>query len=104
MGERQTTPENIAKSILVARGRAVLLDVDLAGEPGKSAIPQHRISCRHQVAILRLSQFVTASAPLPQPATGARRNRKRFPADFMFSLSPSRGCVFEITDCDLKSW
>jgi len=55
-----TRIENIARAILVLRGHRVLLDAELAALYG--------------VTTTRLNQQV-------------RRNRKRFPADFLFELT-----------------
>jgi len=33
-----------------------------------------------------------------------RRNRKRFPENFMFQLTPEEHSNLKITNCDLKCW
>ena len=32
------------------------------------------------------------------------RNHNRFPEAFMFQFDGGRRSIFEVTDCDLKSW
>jgi ORF6N domain len=66
-------PENLARFVFFIRSEKVMLDSDLATLYGVEA--------------RALNQAVA-------------RNRKRFPADFMFHAERVR--VFEITNCDLK--
>jgi ORF6N domain len=68
--------ERIERSILLIRGHKVMLDADLAVLYG--------------VSTKRLNEQV-------------RRNRSRFPDDFMFQLSGKEVSIFEVAICDLKT-
>jgi hypothetical protein len=69
------TPERISERLVLVRGEQVLLDSDLAA--------------LYAVSTKRLNEQV-------------RRNRERFPSDFVFCSDQSRGCRFEVAKCDLK--
>jgi hypothetical protein len=69
--------ELIAAAIHVVRGHRVTLDADLAALYG--------------VSNKRLNEQV-------------KRNRGRFPVDFMFRLSASEAIHLEVAFCDFKSW
>ena len=70
-----TRAEDITRAILVLRGQKVLLDAELAALYG--------------VTTARLNQQV-------------RRNRKRFPADFFFELTPPGVRQLEDAFCNIK--
>ena len=65
----------LEQRIHIVRGQKILLDTDLAA--------------LYQVQPFRLNEAV-------------KRNRKRFPEDFMFPAYTSRGCIFDIAICDVK--
>src|SRR5258705_6363514 len=67
----------IERRIYLIRGHKVMIDVDLAELYG---VPTHRLNER------------------------VKRNRKRFPEDFMFQLSKEESEKLEIAICDLKIW
>ena len=67
--------ERIENSILLIRGQKVMLDAVLAE--------------LYEVPIKALNQAV-------------KRNRSRFPEDFMFQLSRQESEFFRVTNCDLK--
>jgi hypothetical protein len=69
--------ERVERAILVLRGHKVLLDVDLAGLYG--------------VTVSRLNEQV-------------RRNRARFPADFMFQLSEEEYSNLRSQNAISRSW
>ena len=68
-------PEIIERRILLIRGQKVMLDSHLAELYG--------------VSTKRLNEQV-------------RRNRRRFPADFMFQLTKEESEVLRLAFCDLK--
>ena len=68
-------PEHIERSIYLIRGEKVLLDADLASLYG--------------VETKALIQAM-------------KRNRDRFPCDFMFQTVAAGVCKLEVTICDLK--
>ena len=67
--------ERIERRVLRLRGHNVMLDEDLA--------------TLYRVDVKALNQAV-------------KRNRDRFPSDFMFRLTAQGSQVFEVTNCDLK--
>jgi len=67
--------ENVEQKILVVRSQKVMMDRDLAELYG--------------VETKVLIQAV-------------KRNRDRFPPDFMFQLNNQEVALFEVTTCDLK--
>jgi ORF6N domain len=72
---REVSPDRIEKSILLIRGQKVMLDSDLAELYG--------------VPIKRLNEQV-------------RRNRRRFPADFMFQLTQDEYSALRSQNVTLK--
>ena len=72
---RHNSPSPVESRILILRHQRVILDSDLAELYG--------------VPVKRLNQQV-------------KRNRERFPADFMFQLTAKEDQIFEVTNCDLK--
>ena len=67
--------ERIERRVLRLRGQNVMLDEDLAALYG--------------VDVKALNQAV-------------KRNRERFPPDFMFRLTAQETTIFEVTNCDRK--
>ena len=74
--EISISQERIEKAILLIRGHKVILDEDLAALYG--------------VLTRRLNEQV-------------KRNRERFPEDFMFQLSFQEFTNFEVAYCDFKN-
>lgn len=70
------TPESVERSILLLRGHRVMLDTDLAS--------------LYDVSVKRLNEQV-------------RRNRERFPDDFMFQLSPDEAASLRSQTATLKT-
>ncbi len=69
------TGKSIESQILLIRGQRAVLDTHLAALYG--------------VKVRALNQAV-------------KRNRGRFPSDFVFQLTTGENEIFEITNCDLK--